>query len=65
MPGTGLGLPIVRALVEQRLGGAVELSSDGATGTTARVSLPWDRDAVTTDAPAPIDEDDAITIGHA
>ena len=65
VPGTGLGLPIVRALVEQRLGGAVELSSDGATGTTARVSLPWDRDAVKTDAPASIDEDDAVTIGHA
>lgn len=45
VPGTGLGLPIVRALVEQRLAGSVELLSDGRTGTTARVSLPWDRDA--------------------
>lgn len=45
VPGTGLGLPIVRALVEQRLAGSVELLSDGSTGTTARVALPWDRDA--------------------
>lgn len=44
VPGTGLGLPIVRALVEQRLGGGVELRSDGRTGTTASVLLPWDRD---------------------
>jgi hypothetical protein len=44
VPGTGLGLPIVRALVEQRLAGSVELLSDGRTGTTARVLLPWDRD---------------------
>ncbi len=44
VPGTGLGLPIVRALVEQRLAGSVELLSDGRTGTTARVELPWDRD---------------------
>lgn len=45
VPGTGLGLPIVRALVEQRLGGTVELLSDGRTGTAARLTLPWDRDA--------------------
>ncbi len=53
VPGTGLGLPIVRALVEQRLGGVVELHSDGRTGTTARVLLPWDRD---TRIPRPYDE---------
>ncbi|MFP5291069.1 MAG: sensor histidine kinase, partial [Actinomycetes bacterium] len=63
--GSGLGLPIVRSLVEKRLAGRVELHSDGESGTTARVSLPWDRDAVKTDAPVPIDEDDAVTIGHA
>ncbi|WAB84446.1 ATP-binding protein [Microcella daejeonensis] len=40
VPGTGLGLPIVRELVEKRLGGAVRLESDGATGTTALLDLP-------------------------
>ena len=44
VPGTGLGLPIVRTLVEDRLSGRVELESDGRTGTVARVWLPWDRD---------------------
>jgi two-component system phosphate regulon sensor histidine kinase PhoR len=39
VPGTGLGLPIVRDLVT-RMGGRVELRSDGATGTTAIVELP-------------------------
>jgi two-component system phosphate regulon sensor histidine kinase PhoR len=37
--GTGLGLPIVRDLAT-RMGGSVELRSDGATGTTAIVELP-------------------------
>ncbi len=40
VPGTGLGLPIVRALVHQRLEGHVELLSDGEQGTTAVVSVP-------------------------
>lgn len=40
VPGTGLGLPIVRALVRQRLGGEVELMSDGVHGTTAVVRAP-------------------------
>lgn len=39
VPGTGLGLPIVRDLAT-RMGGRVELRSDGATGTTAIVELP-------------------------
>lgn len=39
VPGTGLGLPIVRDLVT-RMGGRVELRSDGRTGTTAVVDLP-------------------------
>ena len=39
VPGTGLGLPIVRALVNQRLGGKVELHSDGEHGTTAIVRI--------------------------
>lgn len=39
VPGTGLGLPIVRDLV-QRMGGRIELQSDGKTGTTAIVELP-------------------------
>lgn len=40
VPGTGLGLPIVRALVRQRIGGDVELVSDGEHGTTAVVRVP-------------------------
>lgn len=40
VPGTGLGLPIVKALVERRLGGEVHLESDGTSGTTAVVRLP-------------------------
>jgi two-component system phosphate regulon sensor histidine kinase PhoR len=39
VPGTGLGLPIVRDLVT-RMGGRVELTSDGVSGTTAIVELP-------------------------
>lgn len=40
-PGTGLGLPIVRVLVEERLGGSIELTpGPGGLGTTARVALP-------------------------
>lgn len=39
VPGTGLGLPIVRELVT-RMGGRIELRSDGRTGTTAIVELP-------------------------
>lgn len=39
VPGTGLGLPIVRDLVT-RMGGRIELRSDGNTGTTAIVELP-------------------------
>ena len=40
VPGTGLGLPIVRALVQQRIGGEVSLHSDGEHGTTAVVRVP-------------------------
>ena len=39
VPGTGLGLPIVRALIEQRLGGTVDFE-DAAQGTTVVVRLP-------------------------
>lgn len=40
VPGTGLGLPIVRALTEQRLGGTIGLESNGVRGTVARLSFP-------------------------
>jgi signal transduction histidine kinase len=40
VPGTGLGLPIVRALVQQRIGGTIELESDGEQGTTVTVRAP-------------------------
>jgi len=40
VPGTGLGLPIVRALVRQRIGGDVTLHSDGEHGTTMVVRVP-------------------------
>lgn len=43
VPGTGLGLPIVRALVRQRLGGEVTLHSDGEHGTMAVVRVPRER----------------------
>lgn len=39
MPGTGLGLPITKALVEG-LGGEIRLSSNGTSGTEVLVSLP-------------------------
>jgi signal transduction histidine kinase len=37
--GTGLGLTIVRTIVDAR-GGAIELTSDKGQGTTFRVRLP-------------------------
>ena len=40
VPGTGLGLPIVRALVEHRVGGSVSLHSDGEHGTSVSVRIP-------------------------
>jgi signal transduction histidine kinase len=39
LPGTGLGLPLTKGLVD-RLGGTIDLQSDGRTGTHATVSLP-------------------------
>ncbi|RZS56191.1 signal transduction histidine kinase [Microcella putealis] len=40
-PGTGLGLPIVRALVEERLGGDIELlPGPHRRGTVARLTVP-------------------------
>jgi two-component system phosphate regulon sensor histidine kinase PhoR len=52
VPGTGLGLPIVRDLVT-RMGGRVELRSDGETGTTAIVELPLFRESDLTAAASP------------
>lgn len=43
VPGSGLGLPFVRAIVE-RHGGTVELRSRAREGTLVRVSLPIGRD---------------------
>ncbi|UYN83002.1 MAG: MASE1 domain-containing protein [Microcella sp.] len=40
VPGTGLGLPIVKALVEARLGGTVRLAETPGGGTTVEVRLP-------------------------
>ncbi len=40
VPGTGLGLPIVRSLIEARIGGEVSLTSDGQHGTTVTVRIP-------------------------
>ena len=40
VPGTGLGLPIVKALVESRLGGSVTLADTPGGGTTVDVRLP-------------------------
>jgi signal transduction histidine kinase len=40
VPGTGLGLPIVRSLLEHRIGGTITLDSDGVHGTTMVVQIP-------------------------
>ncbi len=40
VPGTGLGLPIVRSLMTARIGGEVTLTSDGETGTTVTMRIP-------------------------
>jgi signal transduction histidine kinase len=40
IPGTGLGLPIVRSLMERRIGGDISLISDGEHGTTMVVEIP-------------------------
>jgi signal transduction histidine kinase len=39
LPGTGLGLPLTKGLVD-RLGGSIDLQSDGHSGTHATVALP-------------------------
>jgi two-component system, OmpR family, sensor histidine kinase BaeS len=39
LPGSGLGLAVVRSLVEA-MGGSVEVESDGSSGTTFTVALP-------------------------
>jgi signal transduction histidine kinase len=40
VPGTGLGLPIVKGLVETRIGGTIEIESDGVSGTTVILRIP-------------------------
>ena len=40
VPGTGLGLPIVRSLMTARIGGEVTLTSDGESGTTVTMCMP-------------------------
>ncbi|ANP71540.1 sensor histidine kinase [Cryobacterium arcticum] len=56
LPGTGLGLPLTKGLVD-RLGGTVDLQSDGRTGTHVTIALP--RRA----APAPARDSSAVTAG--
>ena len=43
VPGTGLGLPIVKGLVETRIGGTIAIESDGERGTTVIVRIPRER----------------------
>lgn len=43
VPGTGLGLPIVKGLIDTRIGGTIELVSDGMSGTTVILRLPRER----------------------
>ncbi len=40
VPGTGLGLPIVKGLVETRIGGTIDIESDGLKGTTVILRIP-------------------------
>lgn len=40
VPGTGLGLPIVKSLLQNRIGGEIVLTSDGEQGTTVTVRIP-------------------------
>lgn len=40
VPGTGLGLPIVKSLLQNRIGGEIVLTSDGERGTTVSVRIP-------------------------
>ena len=40
IPGTGLGLPIVKGLLETRLGGSARLLETPGGGTTVEVELP-------------------------
>ncbi|UYN83001.1 MAG: hypothetical protein KIT89_09825 [Microcella sp.] len=40
VPGTGLGLPIVKSLLQSRIGGDIVLTSDGERGTTVTVRIP-------------------------
>ena len=56
LPGTGLGLPLTKGLVD-RLGGTVDLQSDGRTGTHVTVALPR------TASPAPAGDSSAVTAG--
>jgi len=40
VPGTGLGLPIVKGPLESRIGGSIVVDSDGETGTSVLVRVP-------------------------
>ncbi|RMD62185.1 MAG: hypothetical protein D6826_07990 [Alphaproteobacteria bacterium] len=57
--GTGLGLPIAKALIEMH-GGILDLQSTRGCGTTARIELPAER-IEDTDAPASEDEPSAAS----
>ena len=59
-PGFGLGLPIVRELVQAH-GGRVDMTSVPGAGSTFRISLPRANPPVTASSPQPVESPEAVS----